>query len=55
MMYNINRIGDIDMLQTQTIDIVKGNLTVTENNKNITFTYNNSIIKITDKLTKMIR
>lgn len=36
--------------ETQTIDIVKGNLTVTENNKNITFTYNNSIIKITDKL-----
>ena len=31
-------------------NITKGNLTVTENNKNIGFTYNNSIITITDAL-----
>lgn len=36
--------------ESQELEIVTGNLTVTENNKTVKFSYNNSIIKITDKL-----
>lgn len=35
--------------ESQTIDIAAGNLSVTENNKTVKFTYNNSIMKFSDK------
>ena len=36
--------------ESQPIAVTTGNLSVTENNKTVKFTYNNSIIKLTDKL-----